>query len=77
MNEIITGRWNPTTDMFVREFPCRCGMIHVGPYAEEDWNHHNCFHGPFWPMGELPGEESQQVVCSLCGEVFELEKEKP
>ena len=76
MSQITTVRWNVTAGTSYREYPCRCGVTHTGVYAQEDWNHHNCFHGPFWPMGEIPGEESQQIICSQCGEIFELEKEK-
>ena len=45
-----------------RVYPCRCGAIHRGDYAEEDYNHHNCLHdGDMWGIGKY------QVVCSQCG----------
>jgi len=69
MHSVI--EWNVTTGSTGTVYPCRCGVTHRGDYSQEDWNHHNCYHGPFWLMDPLPGIE-QQIMCSDCGEVFEL-----
>lgn len=56
-----------------RFFPCRCGTNHRGDYACEDWNHHNCFHGPLLLMADHGYEElKNQLICVQCGEMFEL-----
>ena len=46
-------------------FPCHCGETHRGDYAQEDWNHHNCEHGP---MSQIEGS----VVCLACGAMFDF-----
>ncbi len=63
----------------VRVFPCRCGKTHRGPYAAEDYAHHNCFHnGPIIWLEEDDKPESMvkcadwDVMCLDCGKVFTL-----
>ena len=57
----------------IEVFPCRCGMVHSGDYAKEDFAHHNCFHGPLSLM-DKPSDSEIQAMCLLCGEVFEIIK---
>ena len=54
----------------VRVFPCRCGETHVEAYAEEDWNHHNCFHSSKLVWCD---KKDGQLICMDCGEVFWVE----
>lgn len=53
-------------------YPCRCGEVHRGDYAAYDYYHHNCFHNE--PLIEML--RFRQVMCPLCGEVFDLEEVK-
>lgn len=52
-------------------YPCRCGVSHRGPYAAEDRNHHECFHGSLVLLDPL-GNQERQAMCTQCGEVFEI-----
>lgn len=49
-------------------FSCRCGKAHEGAYAQEEWNHHNCFHDE-----HLAQIAKEQAVCIQCGKSFKLE----
>ena len=51
-------------------YPCRCGKTHRGDYAFEDWNHHNCFHGPILVFLDIPGGE--MAVCGECGASWQV-----
>ena len=49
-----------------RIYPCRCGEVHQGDYAAEDYNHHNCLHETdLW--GEPIDEHTLQAICPECG----------
>ena len=52
-----------------RFMPCRCGQIHRGDYAAEDWAHHNCFHDEGLAQDDVIPE---QAICVACGQTFEL-----
>lgn len=50
-------------------YPCRCGVTHVGDYAPEDFNHHNCLHpGPLIMFADL----SDIIMCDECGEIWNI-----
>ena len=63
-----------------RVYPCRCGNIHDGDYAAEDYAHHNCFHDcelvKMPKVGDLPDKPWQagveQVDCPDCGKIWEI-----
>ena len=49
-------------------YPCRCGVIHRGPYGLYDLGHHECFHEvPLLSPGD------GQAICPACGKSFGLE----
>ena len=55
-------------------YMCRCGVTHFGPYAYEDWRHHECLHSVPLMLLEVP----IQVLCPDCGNVWMvLEDESP
>lgn len=49
-------------------YSCRCGEIHRGVYAFEDFQHHDCLH----PTRLLALDEGQ-VLCPLCGMAWAIE----
>jgi hypothetical protein len=50
-----------------RIYPCRCGEVHVGDYAEYDYGHHNCFHDiALYDAGH------GQLLCPECGKSFSV-----
>ena len=53
-----------------KAYACRCGKVHRGLYAPNEFMHHNCFHSDMlvWPFN-LPVEDKQtvQVLCGQCG----------
>ena len=52
-------------------YPCRCGQVHRGNYAVEDWNHHNCLHKE--PLFRLPLVGKRwQAICMECGQMFQV-----
>ena len=57
-------------------YPCRCGQVHVGPYAIYDYAHHNCFHssGLNWLFGPDDTDDRSvwQLICGDCGNVFNV-----
>lgn len=72
--EMAYVEWTPEKVTIEKVYPCRCGVTHSGDYAIETFNHHNCFHGPFWKMDKTPSPDgTEQIICSGCGEIFELE----
>lgn len=55
-----------------RVYPCRCGQIHRGDYAEYDFAHHECFHDS--PL--IPNGDQSDFLCADCGKAFHIaEKE--
>lgn len=49
-------------------YPCRCGKVHEGDFAQERWRHHNCFHDE-----HLAQIARNQAICIRCGKSFILE----
>lgn len=50
-----------------RVWSCRCGVTHTGPYAANDWLHHNCLHDA--GLTQLsPG----YLMCRECGKTFHV-----
>lgn len=45
-------------------FPCRCGETHRGDDAQENWNRHNCEHGPM-------SQVRDQMMCLSCRAMFD------
>ena len=53
-------------------YPCRCGKVHSGDYAFEDWHHHNCFHRS--PLRQVDPAIEGYFCCLDCGEIFWLDR---
>ena len=49
-------------------YACRCGELHCGLYAFEDYQHHECLH-----QARLLALDSGQVMCPVCGMSWLLE----
>lgn len=43
--------------------PCRCGELHTGKYAQEDFLHHECLHRATL----IAVDRLSQVICPVCG----------
>ena len=59
-------------------YPCRCGEIHRGDYACEQWNHHECFHRS--PLVDISAPDlplRSYLICMDCGEVFYVDVDAP
>ncbi len=54
-----------------REYPCRCGETHRGPYAAYDYGHHNCFHAS--PLQRVQCDWTDFLICGDCGQTFHVE----
>lgn len=49
-------------------FPCRCGKMHRGDHAVEDWLMHECLHDD-----NLIALAPDFVACPLCGQTWRLD----
>ena len=49
-------------------YACRCGDVHSGRYAFEDYQHHECLHD-----ARLLALDAGQVMCPLCGMAWLVE----
>ena len=47
-------------------YPCRCGQVHRGDYAQETYLHHQCLHEADLILVEA-GSHQFQAICPLCG----------
>ncbi|HAR46097.1 MAG TPA: hypothetical protein DCS05_07985 [Nitrospiraceae bacterium] len=70
--------WNIQSGETRKIYPCRCGETHSGEYAEELWNHHNCYHTASPLFLSKPAGEGEMglLMCMECGETFDFEVEK-
>lgn len=68
MNPVKNGTANATSYLVDGEwaYPCRCGVVHAGPYAMYDYGHHNCYHDSELVFLEAP----DYLMCPDCGKVF-------
>lgn len=53
------------------EHPCRCGDVHRGSWAINDWMHHNCNHDTVWHFD--PGTIHELSLCAWCGATIKIE----
>ena len=74
---IQTGQSNTTVVLENNErvYPCRCGQVHRGDYAAEDYNHHNCLHEATL-IGLPAGKNKIQAICPDCGMSWMVAMEK-
>ena len=76
MNTTGTSATSSTLVYGKPAYPCRCGETHTGPYAIQDYTHHNCLHdGPLVYYLREVEPESNDVMCPACGKTWQVEEE--
>lgn len=70
--DTFTGTGNTTIREPVRGYPCRCGKVHIGEYAQDDWMMHECLHET--DLCFFDSEGIAQVICPICGQTWGIDK---
>jgi len=68
---MITGTTSDTTYLDEKGnevFPCRCGEVHEGDYACEEYLHHECLHDT-----SLDDIGDGLVICMDCGRTWRVD----